>query len=247
MEWLTIAGLVIVLVGVLSYVALLFVVQRFTYRTWLFDAPVGLGMVLAGVGWLAGGNAITALAALLIGLVWFPLTRRELRIRGSEQLNVRPGDRFPSMSVSTIDGTEVTERDLIANAPTLLVLYRGWWCPSHKSQLDELVGAYEQFAEAGLSVYAGSVDSPTEAAPIQEQLGDKVTILCDVSTALLDEIGVRDQRGAPWYDRLIFGAKQQDIAMPAAFVIDDTGTVLYAYRSTRVDDRPEPAQILANL
>jgi hypothetical protein len=35
--------------------------------------------------------------------------------------------------------------------------------------------------------------------------------------------------------------------MPAAVVIDSFGTVVYSYRATRVDDRPDPDRILANL
>lgn len=247
MAWLSTLGLVVVLAGFVAYAVLLFVIHRFTYRTWVFDSVVALGMLLAAAGWISGGVDVTGGVALAAGVAWFPLTRRELRIRGSEKLNLRPGDQFPSMAVTTTDGAVVTDQDLVAHAPTLLVLYRGWWCPSHKSQLNELVGAYERLAAAGLSVYAGSVDSPSEAASVQDHVGDKITILCDVPTSLLDHIGIRDTKGAPWYDRLLFGAKKQDIAMPAAVVIDSSGIVVYSYRATRVDDRPDPDRILASL
>lgn len=240
-------GLVVVLAAIAAYATMLFVLERFTYRTWMFDGGVALGIVLAGAGSIADGLGGSGTIALLIGVGWFPFSRRELRIRGSQRLNVQPGDRLPEMSLHATDGTEITDRDLVAHAPTLLVLYRGWWCPSHKTQLDELTAAFDRLSQAGLSVYAGSVDSPAESAPIQEHLGDKITVLCDVPTSLLDEIGVRDTRGAPWYDRLVFGAKKQDIAMPAAIVIDSSGTVVYSYRSTRIDDRPDPDSILAQL
>jgi peroxiredoxin len=147
----------------------------------------------------------------------------------------------------TTDGRQVTEKDLIVSAPTLLMLYRGWWCPSSKSQLGETVHYYENLSEAGLTIFAASVDEPAEAAPIQQFVGDKITILCNVPESLLDEIGARDQRGAPWYDRILFGAKQQDIAMPSALVINASGKIVFVYRSTRVDDRARPADIIASL
>lgn len=56
-----------------------------------------------------------------------------------------------------------------------------------------------------------------------------------------------DQRGAPWYDRILFGAAKQDIAMPAALVVDGTGKIVFAYRSARLDDRARPADILDSL
>ena len=221
MDWLTWVGLGLVLLAIASYLALLFVIHDFTYRTWLFDGVVSLGAILAGVGLAAGGSIATTIVAFVCGLAWFVLTRRELALKGSDRLKVRPGDRLPRFTLLTTDRQEVTDQDLVADAPTLLVLYRGWWCPSHKAQLDEIVAAYERLSVAGLSVYAGSVDKPEESQAVQNRVGDKITILCCVPDSLLDEIGVRDERGAPWYDRLIFGAKEQAISMPAAIVVDE--------------------------
>lgn len=245
MELLTWVGLGTVVLTVASYLALLFVIHDFTYKTWLFHAVVAVGVILAGVGWVAGGSTGVFVSTIGAGLAWSVLTRRELAIKGSDLLKVRPGDRLPAFKLLTTDRKEVRDQDLAANAPALLVLYRGWWCPSHKAQLDEIVASYELFSAAGFSVYAGSVDEPEESQGVQDRVGDKITILCGVPQSLLDEIGVTDERGAPWYDRLIFGAKQQAISMPAAIVVNQEGSIVYARRSTRVDGRPTPEQILS--
>ena len=244
---MSIVGLAVVVGAVVAYAVMLFIVHTFTYRTWIFDGVVVTGMLLAVAGWVTEGPNAAAGIAIAVGAAWFPLVRRELRIRGSEQLKIGRGDRFPAIDLVTTGGEPVTERDLVARAPALFVLYRGWWCPSHKSQLNEIVAAYERLTEAGLTVFAASVDGPDEAQPIQQSVGDKITILCNVPVSLLDELGTRDTKGAPWYDRLIFGAEKQDIAMPTAFVIDADGNVVYSYRATTVDDRPDPDRILANL
>lgn len=244
---LTVLGLLVVLAGAIAYLILLFVVHGFTYRTWIFHAVVVAGMALAATGWVVGGSAPIAVLAGALGVTWFLVARRELRLVGSKRLAVRPGDAVPAFTASTTDGGRITEQDLVSRAPVLLVLYRGWWCPSSKAQLDEVVQNYDQLRAAGVTVFAGSVDAPAEAAPLQRQVGDRITILCDVPTSLLDAIGVRDERGAPWYDRLLFGAPQRDISMPAALVIDGSGRIVFAHRSTRVDDRPRPADILASL
>lgn len=244
---ITVLGLLFVLAGVCSYLILLFVLHRFTYRTWIFDTIVGTGMAFATIGWAIGGNGLLALTTVFLGGVWFFVSRRELTLVGSQRLRLRKGDRVPAFTLLTIDGRQVTEQDLIAKAPALLALYRGWWCPSSKAQLDELMRDYELLRQAGLAIFAASVDEPTEATPLQQHVGDKITILCSVSESLLDEVGVRDQRGAPWYDRILFGAARQAISMPAVLVIDRSGQIVFAYRSTRVDNRARPADILANL
>ncbi len=240
-------GLVVVLAGVISYLLLVFVLHRFTYRTWKFDLVVAAGMALAAFGWATGGSRWAAGTAILLGVAWFPVIRRELTLVGSQQLRLHKGDRIPAFSLLGIDGRPVTEQDLMAKAPTLLALYRGWWCPSSKSQVDELTGDYASLSQAGLTIFAASVDEPAEAAPLQQRVGDKITILCSVPEALLDEVGVRDRRGAPWYDRFLYGAARQDISMPAWLVFDRSGRILFAHRATQLDQRARPADILANL
>jgi len=244
---MTTLGLLIVVTAIMAYFGLIFVLQRFTYRTWMFDVAIGSGVAVALIGLALGGNRGVALTALGLGVVWIIAKRTELRLRGSKHLKLRVGDRIPAMSVLTTEGEQVTEQDLIASAPALIALYRGWWCPSSKSQLDELVRDHEYLSQAGLTIFAASVDEPAEAVPLQQRVGDKITILCSVPESLLDEIGILDHRGAPWYDRILFGAAKQDISMPSALVIDGSGRIVFAYRSTRVDDRARPADILASL
>ena len=47
---IAVLGLLFVLAGLFSYLILIFVLHRFTYRTWRFDAVVGAGMTLAIIG-----------------------------------------------------------------------------------------------------------------------------------------------------------------------------------------------------
>ena len=189
---MTTLGLLIVLADFLSYLILLFVIRRFTYRTWIFDVIVGFGIAATLIGWIFGGNALVMLISVILGVIWFPVTRHALKLTGSKHLKLRVGDRLPLLNLLTTDSRQVTEKELIASAPTLLVLYRGWWCPSTKSQLGEITHYYDSLGEAGLTIFAASVDEPADAAPIQQHVGDKITILCNVPESLLDEVGARD-------------------------------------------------------
>jgi peroxiredoxin len=127
------------------------------------------------------------------------------------------------------------------------VLYRGWWCPYCTTQLDEIAAEHQTLRDAGLTVYAISVDTPEETAGLEERYGGFVTFLGDPHGAFLDILGVRDTRGAPWYDRLLFGAAKQDISMPGALVVDATGSIVFSYRSPRIDIRARPQEIIDSL
>ena len=244
---MTTIGLVLILGAIVSYLTMIFVLHRFTYRTWMFDVAVEAGVVLGAVSWFLEGGNWHSWSTIALGIMWFLVSRLELRIVGSKELNLRVGDQMPAMTVVKTDGTQITEQDLIANAPALVTLYRGWWCPSSRAQVDELMERYEHLNKKGVSIYAASVDEPEAAAPIQEHVGNSITILCGVSADVLRKIGVLDKRGAPWYDRIIFGVPERPISMPATLVINKDGRIMFVSRSTQVDDRPRANEILTSL
>lgn len=240
-------GSIVVVLGYGAYLTMLFVLRRFTYRTWLFDAVILVGVVLALIGVVRGDTGLPAWIAIALGLAWFPLTRRELTLVGSDHLTLQVGDRLPGFAAQRADGTSITDADIVARAPALLILYRGWWCPSTKALLDEVLGEQARLASAGLTIFAASVDPPERAVGIQEHVGAGITILCSFPVPVLEAIGARDRRGAPWYDRLVFRAPRGDIAMPAALVVDASGRIIFAFRARRVDERASPHDILASL
>ena len=95
---MAILGVSLVAVGYGSYLAMLFLLRRFTYRTWLFHAAILAGIALAVAGLAGGEPALPAWIAIGLGVAWFPLTRRELTLVGSERLNLRAGDRLPTFA-----------------------------------------------------------------------------------------------------------------------------------------------------
>ena len=240
-------GFLLVLGGFLSYFTLIFVFQRFTYKTWIFNIIIGVGIAMAVLSWFQSGTNLIFWSTIIVGVAWFILSKVELRLTGSKKLKLKQGSNLPAMTFTMIDGSEISEQYLIDKAPVLLVLYRGWWCPSSKTQLNEIIQQYEQFSKLGVKIYAASVDDPIAAAPLQEYVGGDITILCNVSESFLDSIGVRDPRGAPWYDRILFGAPKQDISMPSAIVINKNGKVVFAARSLQEDNRPRINDMLASL
>jgi peroxiredoxin len=244
---MAILGLIIILGVNISYLTMLFVLHRFTYKTWMFDVAVGAGMVLGAWSWFLEGGSWLSWSTIALGIVWFLVSRIELRIVGSKALTLRVGDTMPAMALLKTDGTQMTEQDLIANAPALLTLYRGWWCPSSKVQLHAILEQHEHLNQKGVSLYAASVDEPETASAMQEYVGNTITILCRVSEDVLKRVGVLDTKGAPWYDRIIFGAQKRPIAMPATLVINTDGRIMFASRSTRVDEGPRVDEILASL
>ncbi len=236
-------GLGVIALSLIVY--LLSLALRRVLPTWVFDAGVVVG-ALATVGVRvahAGEPVWAAPAALLVLVIWFAATRKELGLPRAARLRVAPGDRLPDVTLASTGGTSVRSGEL--RGPALVVLYRGWWCPYCVTQLGELEREHDALRAAGLSVYAISVDRPDEQRALEQRLRGRVSFLSDEKGALLDALGVRHVDGVPWYDRLLFGARRQDIALPATLLLDGAGVVRFARRARRIDDRPSVAELLA--
>lgn len=216
-----------------------------TQPTWIFDGGVVIGAALVVVGWRQGAAWWLAAGAGATVLIWFASTRKELSLPRGSGLRVKVGDTLPSFSLAGTGGAPVTDAEVRAAAPALVVMYRGWWCPYCVTQLDQLGREHDALRAAGIKLYAISVDRSDEQAPLEKRLGGKVSFLSDPEGKLLDAIGVRHPDGVPWYDRLLLGARRQDIALPTSLLVGKDGKLLFVERARRIDQRTPLDAVLA--
>jgi thiol-disulfide isomerase/thioredoxin len=73
------------------------------------------------------------------------------------------GQHFPTITASRVGGGEMTLPQSIEGKWTVLLFYRGHWCPYCRQQLMDFQRALEQLHEIGAEVVALSVD-PLEKA-----------------------------------------------------------------------------------
>lgn len=156
---------------------------------------------------------------------------------------VSVGERAPDFTLEDIQGNKVTLSATRGKVPTVLVFYRGYWCPFCAHQLSELrslVKAGEQ-----VRVLAVSVDDHEKT----KQLIDRIAadgngavnypMLSDPGHKVIDAYGLHD----PAYD----GTKFDGIPHPTVFVIDKNGRVAWAKVETDYKVRPSNADIRAAL
>lgn len=115
--------------------------------------------------------------------------------------------------------------------PSVLVFYRGDWCPYCNGQL----AAYARDAQsfAGAAVYGISVDPPERNAAMVEKLVLPFPLLADPDAVAIEAYGLLDV--------------EQGISRPAIVVVDAHGVVTYAYAGEDFSDRPGDNEVLASL
>lgn len=239
-------GFLVVVVISLIYVVTTLGARR-PFPTRRFDVGVTVGVVVSAAGAIRKRRVGVAALTWIGAALWFLLTRRELRVQPTTDLLVTDGSIVPEFEVTTSGGHPFNNRDLVGAAPALLIVYRGWWCPYCTTQLEGIKREHELLAANGITTFALSTDPPDVAAALDERMGPFLTILSDPQGSAIDAFGVRDRRQPPWYDRVFLGARRVDIATPATFAIDASGTVAMARRSERIDHREAVSDIIRAL
>ncbi len=156
---------------------------------------------------------------------------------------VSVGEEAPDFTLEDMQGNQVTLSAARGKASTVLVFYRGYWCPFCAHQLAELRSLMK--ANEGIRVLAVSVDDHEKTKQLMEKIAAdgngpvNYTMLSDPGHKIIDAYGLHD----PAYD----GKRFDGIPHPAVYVIDKNGRVAWAKVESDYKVRPSNADIRAAL
>jgi peroxiredoxin len=84
---------------------------------------------------------------------------------------LRPGDRFPALTVPLSGGDTISVPDAVAGGFGVVLFYRGAWCPYCNAQLRAFQRVSDSLAEVGAKVAALSVDDEATTAKLVAKHG----------------------------------------------------------------------------
>lgn len=82
-----------------------------------------------------------------------------------------PGDSFPALTLTQPGGQTLTLPDAFSGSFSVVLFYRGSWCPYCNTQLRAFQRTGERLAESGIKVAALSVDDEATTAEQIAKLG----------------------------------------------------------------------------
>jgi peroxiredoxin len=160
----------------------------------------------------------------------------------------------PSFELSDHKGTTVSSRDLLAKGRLVLLFIRGRWCPFCVAQVEAMSSMAARIADAGATMVGVSPQTEKQAFFMHNQHELAFPLLVDAHNFLARQFGlvyhVPEEQQA-LYSRtfvnlpFINGDGSWELPIPAAFVIDRDGSVLFAAADEDYTARPEPMDILA--
>lgn len=201
-------------------------------------------MVRVGLAWLG--------LAAFAGSGWAAAPARDAA-------SVRPvavGARIPAEArLRTPAGDSVTLGAVLAGKPTLLIFYRGSWCPYCNRHLAALAEIEPQLVAAGCQIVAVSPDTTEGLAKTAEKNRVAYRLLSDrdleAATALGLAFRVPEATAKNYTDKGVplapipGGGGGFALPVPAALVVDGEGTVRFVHADADIKQRLAPDAVLA--
>ncbi len=152
----------------------------------------------------------------------------------SYKLELGVGDRFPDFKLAGQNNVAHGSETFSASPLTLVVIYRGDFCPFARFELGELSQRHDEFRKAGIQIVAISADPPQRSTMLARFLRTDLPLLSDFSESLLGRLGLVQH----------YSDHQPDSAIPAFILVDRNRRVRWIFTSPYYREQPSPQVIL---
>src|SRR6266852_1676463 len=177
----------------------------------------------------------------------------ELKQKRLADGTLRVGAKAPMFELKDHNDKPVSSAELLRNGPVVICFFRGRWCPFCVGQLEAMNLILPQIVQAGSSLIAISPQTVKQSFFMHDQHKLRFPLLSDTGNQVARKFGLSYQ--VPELQQAVYrrafvnlpfanGDESWELPIPATFILDRDGTILYASANEDYTDRPEPADIV---
>lgn len=167
---------------------------------------------------------------------------------------LKVGDRVPKVSLKDLEGKDVKLTALAQGAPSVLVFYRGGWCPFCNAHLAELGKIEGDLRGRGYQIIAISPDLPAELSKTADKDHLTYKLLSDSSAEAMKKFGVAfrldDETFTMYRDRFKIDLEKSSgqvhhiLPVPSVFVVNKEGVITFVHSNLDYKVRLKGEEIL---
>lgn len=183
-------------------------------------------------------------------------TVAELRNQNLASKILPIGAQVPQFELQDHNGKTVRYSDLLVSGRLVLCFIRGRWCPFCVGQIEAMNLLFSQIEQAGASFVVISPQTVKQSYFMHDQHKLRFPLLSDTGNKVAQQFRLTYR--VPEYQQALYkktfvnlpftnGDDSWELPIPATFIIDRDGTILYASANEDYTERPEPLEILSRL
>lgn len=144
------------------------------------------------------------------------------------------GEKIPDLILKSAENKDTQLATLFKNKKTVLVFYRGGWCPYCNMHLSALAEAEKQILDLGYQIIAISPDTPENLKITAEKDKVKYTLLSDSKGELIKATGIAFEAPENYKSTINVysnGVNTNFLPVPSVFVVNADSDILFEYIS----------------
>jgi len=177
----------------------------------------------------------------------------ELKASGVARRILPVGAKAPEFELRDHNDRPVSSAHLLAKSRLVVCFFRGRWCPFCVGQLEAMNLIVPQIEQAGATLVAVSPQTVKQSYFMADQHKLHFPLLSDAGNGVARQFGLVYR--VPDYQQELFrrtfvnlpftnGDDSWELPIPATYILDQDGTIIYASANEDYTERPEPAEIL---
>jgi len=167
---------------------------------------------------------------------------------------IKVGENLPKLILKDIEGDAFDLNKAVSAKRTILVFYRGSWCPYCNVHLGELQTVQESLQQLGYQIIAVSPDRPQNLRTSVEKNTLQYRLVSDSQARAAKALGLAFKVDDATYARYVedygidlesaSGEKHHLLPVPAAIVLDTGGQVRFVFSSPNYKVRVNTEELL---
>lgn len=166
------------------------------------------------------------------------------------------GDTAPLFTGKDQQGNKVSLQNQLKKGPVVLVFYRGYWCPYCNRYLKKLEDSLSLIMGKGASLVTVTPEKPENIARTIDKTKATYAVVHDEGLKIMKQYGVNyavDEKTIEQYKKYkidfneVNGSNGTNLPVPAVYVINREGKIVYRFFNSDYTRRPAVAEILAQL
>jgi len=171
-------------------------------------------------------------------------------------VSLEAGASIPDVAVHDSAGEKVSLQSLVKDGPTVIVFFRGSWCPICTQHFQDLIKIHPEVVKLGAKMIAISPDTVENSAANTKKLKTPFPLYSDSNVAAasafglafrVDDATITKYKGFGIDLEKASGHDHHALPVPAVYIVDEAGKILYAHSNPDYTKRLDGATILEEL
>ncbi|MCP5461670.1 MAG: AhpC/TSA family protein [bacterium] len=180
----------------------------------------------------------------------------EISGKNIPQTCLQKGDTVPFFELPNAKGELFSIQEKLKDGPVVITFYRGGWCPYCNLSLRALQQSLPRIKELGATLVAISPEQPDDTLDTATKNTLEFEVLSDKGNTVAGSFGITftlpEKLKNTYKDfgidlETVNGDTLNTLPVPATFIVDSEGTIVYTFVNTDYSKRAEPAEIITVL